>query len=95
MRVQADVKRVFLLVRAADAASAMQRLQHEVRTYVRTIYVRIHGRLVFFCSIAHKKLSISLLKLINYSSALLSNEMKKISIYTLILINYLGAISRF
>ncbi|XP_074560018.1 putative fatty acyl-CoA reductase 4 [Curcuma longa] len=30
LRVQADVKRVFLLIRAADAASAMQRLQHEI-----------------------------------------------------------------
>ncbi|KAG6534979.1 hypothetical protein ZIOFF_008893 [Zingiber officinale] len=32
LRVQADVERVFLLIRAADAASAMQRLEDEVRT---------------------------------------------------------------
>ncbi|XP_042461025.1 probable fatty acyl-CoA reductase 4 [Zingiber officinale] len=30
LRVLADVKRVFLLIRAADAASAMQRLEHEI-----------------------------------------------------------------
>ncbi|XP_042426111.1 probable fatty acyl-CoA reductase 4 [Zingiber officinale] len=30
LRVQADVERVFLLIRAADAASAMQRLEHEI-----------------------------------------------------------------
>lgn len=52
LRVQPDVKRIYLPVRAPDAESAKKRVETEVMTYFMMMHFYIHSMIsdTFFCS---------------------------------------------